>query len=90
MGMAVLKLKVMPESPETDLESIKKEIEERLKKFDVKNKTFEEQPIAFGLIAVITTMALPEEKSTDEVVEDLLKIENVSSIDVIDYRRAFG
>ncbi len=88
--MAVLKLKIMPESPETDLEKIKKEIEERIKKFDVKNHSFEIQPIAFGLKALIVTLAWPEEKGTDEAVEEFSKIEHVSTIDIIDYRRAFG
>lgn len=90
MAIAVLKLKIMPNSPETDLEKIKKQVEERLEKFKAKIHSTEEQPIAFGLKALIVTIAWPEEKSTEEVVEDLLKIEEVSSIDVVDYRRTFG
>ncbi len=90
MAIAVLKLKIMPKSPETDLEKIKIELEEKIKKFDAKLHSSEQQPIAFGIIALIVTIAWPEEKSTDEAVEEFLKIDDVSTIDIIDYRRAFG
>jgi len=88
--MAVLKLKVMPESPDTDLSKIKIEIEEKAKKFNAKLHSIEEEPIAFGLKALIITFAWPEEQSSDEGVEEFLRIEGISSIDVIDFRRAFG
>lgn len=90
MAIVVLKLKIMPKSPETDLSKIRKKVEEALKKLEAKLHSSEEQPIAFGLRALIVTIAWPEEKSTDEAVEQFLKIEGVSSIDVVDYRRAFG
>ncbi|UZE93840.1 MAG: elongation factor 1-beta [Candidatus Pacearchaeota archaeon] len=90
MAMAILKLKIMPKSPDTDLGKIKIEIEERAKRFDAKVHSSEEQPIAFGLKALIVTLAWPEEKSTEGGVEEFLHIEEISSIDVIDYRRAFG
>lgn len=90
MAIAVLKLKIMPKSPETVLKKIKTDLEEKIKKFDAKLHSSEEQPIAFGLKALIVIIAWPEEKSIDEAVEEFLKIDDVSSIDVIDYRRAFG
>ncbi len=90
MAMTILKLKIMPKSPETDFRKIKTELEEKLKKFEAKIHSSEEQPVAFGIKALIVTIAWPEEKSTEEGVEDFLHIEEVSSIDVIDFRRAFG
>ncbi len=90
MVFAILKLKIMPSSPETDLEKIKKELEEKIKKFGAKLHSSEEQPIAFGLKALIVVIAWPEDKSTEEVVEELLHIKEISSIDVVDYRRAIG
>ncbi len=91
MGTVLLKVKVMPEAPDTDLEALKTGITESLTKAGaLKIDNIEEEEIAFGLKALIVTIAWPEEKSTDEAVEQFLKIEGVSSIDVIDYRRAFG
>ena len=80
----------MPESPSTDLEAIKTAAKDRLEKEGGKNIAFEEQPVAFGLKAIIAKTDMPEEKGTD-VVENLLStIENVSSVTIEDYRRAFG
>ena len=90
MSIAALKLKIMPKSVETNLEKLKSEIEKTVKKFDAKTHSIEKQEVAFGLKALIITLAWPEEKSTEEAVKEILHIQDVSSVDVIDYRRAFG
>ena len=90
MGVVALKLKLMPVSPNEDLEQIKKLAEEALKKAGaIRIESIEEEPIAFGLKAIIITLAWPEEKETQEA-EDSCKVNKVSSVKVIDYRRAFG
>jgi elongation factor 1-beta len=88
MATAALKVKIMPESLDTDLEEIKKQI--HIKLSEAKNINLEEQPIAFGLKAIIATFAWPEEKGTDAVENSLKEIIGVSSAEVIDYRRAIG
>lgn len=90
MGTAAVQLKIMPESLDTDL----KDLTERLEKALVKegamiNKT-EEQDIAFGLKALIITFAWPEEKDTSIIENATSSLEGVNSVQIIDYRRAFG
>jgi len=90
MGTAVLKLKIMPESPKTKLEDIKSKIQESLKKVGaIKIQEIKEQEIAFGLKALIVTLAWPESLGTEKA-ELAAKIPGVSSVQIIDYRRAFG
>ena len=89
MGLAVVKFKLMPTSPETDLEEIKTKIKDILEKQGVQNPQFEEEPIAFGLKAIIIFFGWPEEKELEEL-EKKLKIENVNSVQLIDIRRAIG
>lgn len=90
MAMTALKIKMMPESPETNLDEIKKEAEVLLAKEGALNISFEEEPIAFGLKALIATMAWPEQFDTDKAENILRDIKKVSSVEIIDYRRAFG
>ena len=90
MGIAAVKIKFMPISPESDLEKIEKEAKEIILAEGGKNPMFEKQPIAFGLNALITLFAWPEEKELEELEEKLGKIENLNSVQVIDIRRAIG
>ena len=46
--------------------------------------------MAFGLKALMVKMAWPEEKETDLIVEKLKTIKDISEVDIVDYRRAFG
>ncbi len=90
MAIAAIMARIMPESPSTDLEEIKKEARIKLEKEGALNLSFEERPIAFGLIAVIAKFAWKEEKSTDIVDSLLSSIPHVASAVIEDYRRAFG
>ena len=53
MGIAAIKLKIMPSSPETDLENLKKQAKEKVISLNGKINCIEEQPVAFGLKAGI-------------------------------------
>jgi len=86
--MTAVKVKIMPSSIEVNLEDIKKQIPGKLEK--AKNISIEEQEIAFGLKAIMLTFAWPEEQDTDIIENSLSEIENVSSVEILDYRRAFG
>lgn len=90
MTRALLIVKIMPDSPLTDLEEIKKSAEEAMKIEGGEEISFEEKPIAFGLKAVYMKLALPEEKGTDIVESTLSKIKHISSVTIEDYRREFG
>jgi len=91
MGIALIKIKLMPSSPDVNLEEIK----EKAKKIVENNKgarvSFEEQPIAFGLKAVIVGFEQNEDNGELEPMENALReIEDVNSVEVVDMRRAFG
>lgn len=90
MGIMAVKIKIMPKSLETDLIKIEEEVRVVMKKCGVKNPKFKVQPIAFGLQALIVLFGWPEEKEFSVVENSLMKIKGVSSIDVIDMRRAIG
>jgi elongation factor 1-beta len=91
MGIALIKIKLMPSSPEVNLEEIKKEAKEIVENNKGTRVNFEEQPIAFGLKALIIGFEQNEEDGELEPIENALKkIENVNSVEVVDMRRAFG
>ncbi|MDP2925579.1 MAG: elongation factor 1-beta [Nanoarchaeota archaeon] len=90
MALALIKVKIMPDSPQADLSEIEKNAQELLKRAECKIIKFEQEPIAFGLIAVIVMFSWDDTISNDEVVESLQRIKHVSSAEVIDYRRAIG
>jgi translation elongation factor aEF-1 beta len=90
MGIALVKIKIMPSSTEEDLESIKKQAEKAVVKGKGTHYTSEEQDIAFGLKAIIISFALDESLELETIERVLEKIEGVSSVQVVDMRRAFG
>ena len=90
MGTALLQIKIMPESPDVNLNEIQSKAEKIIKENQGQNPRFEEQPIAFGLVALITSFAIDESVPTDPFETKLSEIPNVSSAEIIDFRRAFG
>ena len=85
MGDVGITIKIMPSSPETDLEKVLSNIKE---KYNVQDYKIE--PIAFGLKAVILFFEIDESQELEPIEEGLKKIENINSVQVIDMRRAFG
>ena len=90
MGIAAVKIRIMPTSTEVDLEKLKKTAKTIVERMGGKNCKFEEEPIAFGLKALIAFFAWPEELELESLEGFLNKIEDVSSLQVIDMRRALG
>ena len=90
MGTALLKIKIMPASTEADL----KEIAETAKKIveENKGKNFhsEEEPVAFGLKALIVSFDIDESDEVEPIEEGFKEIKEVNSVQVVDMRRAFG
>jgi len=91
MGTAALKIRIMPESPESNLESIK----EKAKALAIKHNkvlvhSIEEEEIAFGLKAIILTLVWPEELDQSVIEDELAEIPEVNSVEVIDFRRVIG
>ncbi len=90
MSVIAVKIKVMPDSPDTNIDEIKVNVEKILGAQNIQNPNFEIQPIAFGLKAWIILFGWPEDKELDDLEEELRKIPNVSSVQVVDIRRAIG
>lgn len=90
MGIVAVIVKIMPESPDSDLNAIKIEAEIILKKEGAQNISFEEKEIAFGLKAIMVKFAWQEEKDSSVYEDKLSAIKDVSSATTDDYRRAFG
>ena len=89
-GTAAVIAKVMPDSPDANLDEIEGKIRTALEAEGAQNISFEREDIAFGLKAIMVKMAWIEEKSTDIIENKLSEIEHVSSAVIADYRRAFG
>jgi len=92
MAQVVATLKIMPDSPETDISIIQGKAQEEIKKFvGGTEMKFEQEPIAFGLTALKIIFVMDESKgSIDPLEEEIKKIEGVSSVETIDVRRAIG
>lgn len=90
MGNAIVKIKMMPTSPEADLEKIEEEARSILEKNEARNIGFEQEPIAFGLKAVYASFMWPEEKELDPLEQEFRKLNNVQSAEITDMRRAIG
>jgi len=91
MATAGVQFKIMPEGIEVNLNELSEKIEESIASFEsgVFNES-KEEPIAFGLKALIITFALSEDEEVDAVEKKIEEIEGVSSVELIDYRRAVG
>ncbi len=87
MGTAGIKIKIMPKSPDTDLEEIKQKAKAIVEEKGGKNREYEEEPIAFGLKAVIAFFELSEDIEPEEIEKPFQAIEGVNSTQVIDVRR---
>ncbi len=87
MGIAGIKIKIMPESPESNLDSIKAKAKAIVEEKGGKNREYEEEPIAFGLKAIIAFFELSEDIELEEIEKAFNSIKEVSSTQVIDMRR---
>ena len=90
MGTALVTIKMMPESPQADLEAIQKKAKQIVEEKGGKNASTTTEPVAFGLNAIVLNFAMDESLSQDSFEEPLKQIEQVNSVEITDFRRAFG
>ncbi len=92
MARAVVTFKLMPESPEVDLNSIKEKALEIAKSSGaIGDMHAKEEPIAFGLIAVlILGMYKVEGTEFDQIAEKMQHIPGVQSAEVAKMDLALG
>ncbi len=76
----IVNFKIMPESPETNLE----EIEKKIREMNFGNITdVKVEPIAFGLKAIRMLMILPDEGNiADETQEKIKNIEGIHEVEI--------
>jgi len=88
MAKVVMSLKIFPSDVDIDLEVIKNKIKQALPTYAQVYK-FEEEPIAFGLVAIIAHILFPEEmEGATEKVEDAVKsVKEVSELQTLMVRR---
>ncbi|MCK4521597.1 MAG: elongation factor 1-beta [Nanoarchaeota archaeon] len=92
MANVIATIKIMPESPEIDLDSIEESAKKLIAEFAGEGETkTEQEPIAFGLKALKITFVMDEAKGSPDPLADKIKgIEGVNSAEVVDVRRAIG
>ncbi|MCI5867266.1 MAG: elongation factor 1-beta [Methanosphaera sp.] len=79
-------LKVMPESPEVDLDALKQTITETIDENVLER--IEDEPIGFGLVALNITIVVDDgEGGTEPIEEALANIDDIQSVEVVDVRR---
>ncbi|MGB9979782.1 elongation factor 1-beta [Methanobacterium sp.] len=87
MGEVLATIKVMPESPEVDLEKMKADIQASIPEGTEFHK-IDEEPIAFGLVALKVMVIVGDEEGGTEAAEaSLAKINGVNSVEVTDIGR---
>ena len=91
MAEVIVTLKIMPDSPESDLEAIKAAATKEISDFGGEVGKVDIQPIAFGLKALNLFFVMDEAKgATDPLEEKVSAIKGVTSVEVTDVRRAIG
>jgi elongation factor 1-beta len=76
MGNVAVSIRIMPESPETDLEEVKKEIS---KKIEIKDSKIE--PLAFGLKALKILIVVPD-KSMENLEDEIKTVKGISEVEI--------
>jgi len=82
MGDVAAKIKVMPNSPEVDLDDLQDRLEESLPQ-GAKIRGFQRDDFAFGLVALLPTVIVPDGAGGTEAVEEAFTdVEGVESVAV--------
>ena len=98
MAVVIITLKVMPSSPEEDLNPIKEVTAKLIAEFGGQIGTMsdgtvaiKEEPVAFGLKAVVFMFSVTDAMGgTEELEKKIAGIPGVNSVQVTDVRRAVG
>jgi len=84
MGSVIVSFKIMPEGIETDLDSIERELKEKINPQRIKIV-----PVAFGLNAIeIVKLVEEKEGEMDRITNEIKKIHGVREVEVKDLTRS--
>lgn len=82
MGKVATQVKVMPNSPEVDLEALEARLAEALPEGAELNDTAHED-VAFGLTAIIAMVVVPDDAGGTEAVEEAFAgVDEVESVSI--------
>lgn len=82
MGKVAAKMKVMPESPDVDLDDLQERLENALPE-GAKINRVDREDVAFGLVALFPTVLVPDDAGGTDAIEDAFgDVEGVESVDV--------
>jgi elongation factor 1-beta len=82
MGKVAAQLKVMPQSPDIDLEDLEESLVAALPEGAEINGS-DTEDVAFGLVALIVAVVVPDDEGgTDAVEEAFAEVEGVESVSV--------
>lgn len=88
MGEVAITFRVMPAGAETDIEVLKKKIDEVMATQSIKLEGIGEKPIAFGLKALMVKVVVEDKEGLLDKVENTLSgIEGVQSIETVEMGR---
>jgi len=92
MAKAIVTIKIMPSSPEVNLDELETTAKKFIAEFAGEGETKSEiTPVAFGLKSLSIIFVMEESLgSPDGVAEKLGALEKVNSAEVTDVRRALG
>lgn len=87
MGKVAAVLKVMPQSPEVDLDALEERLSDALPE-GAKINNVERENVAFGLIALMPTVIVPDEAGGTEAIEEAFSnVDEVESVSVAEVGR---
>jgi elongation factor 1-beta len=87
LAKVIAQIKIFPTETTVDLVDLRKKVEKALPAGTAVAR-FDEEPIAFGLVALVARVAMPEaEGQMDKVEEALKSVENVGEIQVVNVWR---
>ncbi|WP_121822565.1 elongation factor 1-beta [Halostella salina] len=82
MGKVAAKIKVMPQSPDVDLDDLQERLENTLPE-GAKINGVERDEVAFGLVALYPTVIVPDDAGgTEAVEEEFSTVDDVESVEV--------
>ncbi len=88
MGDVAAKMKIMPESVDTDLVGLKDKLKTVIPAGAQLHGDIIEEPIAFGLKALIVTLIVNDEEGGTEAVEEAFgKVSGVENIQILELYR---
>jgi elongation factor 1-beta len=92
MANAIITVRIMPESPEIDLEAKMADVKKIIADFAGEGETRSSiQPVAFGIKVLNIIFVMDEAKgSPDPVAEKIAELEGINSAEITDVRRAIG